>query len=127
MFAVGTINASVSGASGNKTITYSYSVDSSPTTAKTGFYTTSTANSYSLTFNPASGSSATIYFYESITGKLLDSVYVTINGGGIPSSFETTVDLGVDKFVSVIIKSNSSSNASSRFTIKGVEHEIYIN
>ncbi len=49
------------------------------------------------------------------------------DGGGIPSSFETTVDLGVDKFVSVIIKSNSSSNASSRFTIKGVEHEIYIN
>lgn len=127
VFAAATINASVSGDIGNKKITYSYSVSSSLTTAKTGFYTTSAANSYFLTFSPASGSSATIYFYDFFTEELLDSLTVTVSGGGMPSSFITSVDLGKDRFVCVKIKSNSSTNASGWFTIEGVLYELSIN
>lgn len=125
VFAVGNISATVS--ENGKKISYSYSVSSSLTTAKTGFCTTSTANSYFLTFSPASGSSATIYFYDFFTRELLDSLTVTVSGGGMPSSFITSVDLGKDRFVCVKIKSNSSTNASGWFTIEGVVSDIEIN
>ncbi len=127
VFAAGTIDATVSGDIGNKNISYSYSVNSSLTTAKTGFLTTSTANSYLLTFSPASGSSATLYFYDWGTNELLDTLTVTVNGGGMPSSFITSVDLGKDKFVYVKIKSNSSTNASGWFTIERVISDFEIN
>ncbi|HBH95104.1 MAG TPA: hypothetical protein DDX91_05080 [Ruminococcaceae bacterium] len=127
-FAAEPIKASVSGDMGSKRITYSYSVSSKPTQASIGFYTADTANSYLITFSPASGSSATIYFYESFSDKLLDSLTVPIKaGGGMPSSFITSADLGKYKFVYVVIKSNSSSNASGWFTIEGVYSETYIN
>lgn len=132
VFAAATINTSVSGDIGNTMITYSYSVNSTPTTASIGFLTTQTENSYIITFSPASGSGATIYFYNYFTGQLLDSLTVPIKaGGGMPSSFVTSVDLGINNFVSVKIKSdsssNSSSNASGWFTIERVVYDIIVN
>ncbi len=125
-FAAGTIDEEISGDVGNKKITYSYSVNSTPTASYTAIMTTTTANSYSLRFSPASESSATIYFYDWYTHKLLDILNVPMSGGGMPSSFITSVDLGINTVVYVKIKSNSSTNASGWFTIEGVLSECYL-
>lgn len=45
----------------------------------------------------------------------------------MPSSFVTSVDLGINNFVSVKIKSNSSSNASGWFTIERDVYDIIVN
>lgn len=122
-FAAGTIKATVSGEIGNKKISYSYSVDSKLTTARIGFYTTPTESTYLLTFSPASGSGATIYFNDFFTGEELAKLTVPQSGGGMPGSFITSVNLGKYKFVDVSIKSNSSSTAKGWFTIEGVFYE----
>lgn len=111
---------------GNKNITYSYSVNSTPTMSNIAFITTTTANSYSLRFSPAFGASATINFYDWSTNELLDRVNVPKSGGGIPSSLLTSVNLGINKFVCVTVQSNSSSNASGWFTIEGVLYEAHL-
>ncbi len=126
-FAAGTIDARVSGDIGNKTISYSYSVNSDPTIASIGFFTTTEKNTYSFSFSPASGSSATIYFYNWGTEELLYSLTVPMSGGGMPSSFLNSVDLGKNRIVYIKIQSNSStSNANGWFTIEGVYYEFEV-
>lgn len=126
-FAAGTINANVTGNYGYKKISYSYTVDHILSRASVGFVTTGENSSYILTFSPASGSSATIYFCEWGTDYILDSLTVPKSGSGMPSSFIASVDLGKNKFVSVYIQSDDpTSNASGWFTIEGLLCEGYL-
>lgn len=125
-FAAGTITSNVSGETGNLKISYSYSVDDESTKARTGFITTPTESLYTVRFTPASGESARICFYDWWTRTYLAGFTVPVNGGGMPSSFWTTVDLGKSSYVYVTIQSNSSTIASGRFTIEGVSLECEV-
>lgn len=120
-FADGTINVSVSGDYGSKNVSYSYSVDELPITSNVGFVTNQRTSSYILTFSPASGSSATVFFYE--RGKddnPLATLTVPKSVGGMPSSFTASVNLGKKKSVYVIIESTSTIKATGWVTVEGV-------
>lgn len=140
--AYGTIpDGSVSGAIGNRNISYSYSdVDGNSTNyltnelsghgkiARPGFKITS-YGTYTITFSGSSGAGATLIICR-VDGNTLtqsgNSIGVPIHSAGMPSSVPAYRYLSPGTYCIKVVSTSSSVRTAGSFTVKGVNKEIII-
>ncbi|MDE6727570.1 MAG: hypothetical protein K2J80_06480 [Oscillospiraceae bacterium] len=126
-FAYGSSTATVSGDTGNKKISFSYTVKGKYTTLEVqkgvnGFFA-SKGGSYLVSFSPTSGEGTSICICDSFTRTKIVAIQVPKYFSGMPTSLSRTVDIPANTFCYIQIANSGTIETSGTFTIDRVYME----